>query len=175
MSYFEDEGPYDPQEQRFDTSKRIKWFLPIDGPTLKEIRDTLQVNLTTLDGSGYEQLANDPITLVDVLYIICREQCERLQISDRDFGRRMAGETIDRATNALIEAIANFFPQSRRALIKAFAAKNRKVIDLAVKKLDDPQVEDALEKSLTAQMLKRLHLSNGVTSTPESSTFTQED
>jgi hypothetical protein len=60
----------------------------------------------------------DECLLVDVIYLLCRDQCEQRKLSDEDFGRAMSGEAIDGACKALLEGLADFFrdPVKRRVL-----------------------------------------------------------
>ena len=96
------------------------WRIVINVGVVKRVRDTLGVDLMDLlaRGEGEEErllvrLMIDPVLLCDVIYCVCREQADERGASDEDFGRAMAGDAIDAATQALLEEIVAFFPNAR--------------------------------------------------------------
>ena len=80
---------------KFTDSKGRKWVASIDVPTVKELKAELGVDLLELlDGKAdvLQKLIDNPVLFVDALYIICREQCEKVKVTDIDFGRGLVGE-----------------------------------------------------------------------------------
>jgi hypothetical protein len=51
------------------------------------------------------RLSTDPLLLGDVLFAICKPQADQQQITDEAFGEGLAGNSIDDATGALLEAL----------------------------------------------------------------------
>ena len=64
----------------------------------------------------------DPFALADFLYIAVEPQAEERGISSKEFGYRLAGDTIAQAKAALVEEYTGFFPnESQRAKVRALA------------------------------------------------------
>lgn len=146
---------------KFKDSNGRSWVASLDVPTVKEIKAELGVDLLELlDGNAdvLQRLIDNPVLLVDTLYIVCRQQCEKARVSDVDFGRGLVGEGIDNAAGAFMVGLANFFPKGRRAIVvgvikklnesqdritaKTLAALESEKLTQAI----DTQVDKAMEK-----------------------------
>jgi len=130
------------------------WAVRIDVGAVKQVRDTLDVDLMdTVEGKLLEQLATDPVLLVDVLYVLCREQADAQSVSDVDFGRAIAGDVIDSAVDAFLEALVGFFPSRRRQLLAKARDKYRTleklVLDEAERRLDSDELEKRLRREMS--------------------------
>lgn len=132
-----------------------EWTLVLDAPTIRAVRNECGgLDLVDLSGEACEKLAADPCLLVEVLWVLCRDKSGGIDAAA--FGRRLVGDAIERATTALLEAIADFFPKRRRELARALASKNREIRDLglerALAKLNDPALAKRLTAALEAKM-----------------------
>jgi len=145
------------------------WIVNVNVGTIKRVRALCDVDIANIISieSGQkpkiallEQLANDPVLLVDVLYAVCKEEADTKNISDEDFGRSMAGDAIEHATSALLDEIIDFFPETKRKVFRRildatrrFEAKTRETLSmlLADPKLDS-QIDAALEKLTTSSL-----------------------
>lgn len=154
------------------------WNLALDIYTVKKVRDVLHVDLLDLGadrdkpGEGVlNRLIVDPVLLVDVVFVVCQDQAEKLDVTDEQFGRAMAGDAIDAATKALLEEIADFIPSPRdRARARKVIAAIWKMIDRAQDLLDAKAEKDL--PAAAAALLKTLGESS--TSSPASSESTPE-
>ena len=68
------------------------WSLTLNVWTVKKVRDLLAVDLLDLGESGNKpgllvRLISDPVLLVDVLYVVCKDQADAAGITDEQFGR----------------------------------------------------------------------------------------
>ena len=115
--------------QKFvDRAGRIG-IVDIDNTTLRRVKTLTGVHLLeAIDGDLITRLSTDPLLLGDVLYAICKPQADQPQITDEAFGEGLAGNSIDDATGALLEALINYFPESRRRLLRK-AAEKQKLIE----------------------------------------------
>jgi hypothetical protein len=112
-----------------------------------------------------------------VLFAICKPQADQQQITDEAFGEGLAGNSIDDATGALLEALINYFPESRRRLLRKAAEKQKaaesKLMIAAEKRLDDPRFQaflDDLEKKTAEEFDRKLQtLSDSSSDLPASS------
>lgn len=108
-----------------DTAGR-NWQVAINVGSIKRVRDQAEIDLTTvLDPKAnlLERLSNDPVLLVDVLWILVAPQAEKLGVSDEQFGEGLGGDALEAATTAFLEALADFFPSGRRRVLRDLIAK----------------------------------------------------
>jgi hypothetical protein len=164
--------------QKFvDRAGRI-WIVDIDNTTLRRVKTLTGVHLLeAIDGDLITRLSTDPLLLGDVLFAICKPQADQQQITDEAFGEGLAGNSIDDATGALLEALINYFPESRRRLLRKAAEKQKaaesKLMIAAEKRLDDPRFQaflDDLEKKTAEEFDRKLQtLSDSSSDLPASS------
>lgn len=162
------------------TLQAREWALVITVETLRRVKALCSVDLLDVvkpprppERSLLERLVDDPVMLADVLYAVCRPECEARGVTDEQFGRLLVGDVIDLATAALLEELADFFPQSRRAVLKKALAKmhafEERITAAALARLDDP----ALDAELDAVLRRALGDSGGSSpSSPASSAST---
>ncbi len=134
-----------------------EWHLALDAPMIRTIRKECEgIDLGDPQGKAYDRMVADPVLLVDVLWVLCREQASAAGVTDVQFGRALIGDTIEAATDAMLEVIADFFPPQSRALLQAMAAKSAKVramgMERALAKINDPALEENLLKLLDERM-----------------------
>lgn len=121
------------------------WDVVVHVLAVKRVRAALGVDLYRLvdDGlKGLGELLADPVLLVDVLYVLCREAAEAAGVSDEDFGRSLAGDALERAAQAFLEALTDFFPDRRaRQALRTVTRKGRemreRMLDVLEAKLDE--------------------------------------
>ena len=156
----------------FEDKSGAKWELEVTVGVVKRVRAVLNIDLAKLDETLYERLADDPVLLVDLLWVLCEKQAQGRQISDEQFGEGLAGDSIEAATTALLEAVADFFPGPRRSLFQKVISKTATIEQtaskLAIAKLDDPRLEKAMQERLNAEFEKALTQLSSATSSPES-------
>jgi len=127
------------------------WTITLNVYAVKKVRDLLNVDLLDLGGDQAEtgngllyRLIADPVLLVDVLYVICKDQADGASVTDEQFGRAMAGDVIDAATRAFLEELADFTPSPRDR------ARARKVIDATWKLID--RAQDVLDAKADVEL-----------------------
>jgi peptide subunit release factor RF-3 len=129
----------------------------VDVGAVKRVRSALGVDLMQVaekkDAEGgrepgvLERLASDPVLLVDVIYVLCRDQANALGVTDEDFGAAMAGDAIEHAVKAMLGAIVDFFPNPReRAALKRLLEAADQEADRARSKME-ALVEEKLAPS----------------------------
>lgn len=101
------------------------WTVRVDVAVIKRVRDTLATNIVDLSpAGGFAKLSDDVVLLVDVLYVLVRDQAAAANVTDEEFGRGLAGDALDQASKALLAELAAFFPNrlQREALLRLQAA-----------------------------------------------------
>lgn len=99
------------------------WEIAVNVGGAKAVRELLSVDLFRLHSTEAERVFSDPCLLVDVLYVLCKDQCQIRKLDAEDFGRQMLGDAIEDGANALLGAVADFFPSQRRGLLAKQMAK----------------------------------------------------
>lgn len=153
-----------------------EWALTLNVASARRIRDLAEVDLLHIDGDVLQRLADDPAGLADVLCALCRPQIEAAGLDDERFAEGLAGDAIDRATEALLQELVAFFPQPRRGLMEKALAKLERLRGMtaaaAERALDGETLENVVkeelgnaEAELEAELRARLRASPGASST----------
>ena len=141
--------------QTFRDNAGRTWAVSVDVAAIKRVRALAGFDLLSImDGKAADRLIADPVLLCDVLCAVCRPEAERLGVTDEDFGRAMAGDAIDHATQALLEELVSFRPNPRdrkrlRKFVTTMWTTMEKARDVLERKLDE-RLEDASRQALTA-------------------------
>ncbi|MBQ6473453.1 MAG: hypothetical protein IJJ33_15815 [Victivallales bacterium] len=69
----------------------------------------------------------DPCLLCDILYAIHQPEAGKLGITDTQFGEALAGDSIEEATDALMNELIDFFPNRQRRELLTQAMKQAKL------------------------------------------------
>ena len=140
----------------FSDTKNRKWVLKMTVGKVRQIRETLGVDIThAIDPtkSVVDDIANDPVLMFDIIYLCCLEQMESTKVSGEDLADAISGDTIEDAAKALIDAIIDFFPRSKTEVIReSLALKDKMVMRIKRKSLDsmknlsDDELDQAVVK-----------------------------
>jgi hypothetical protein len=120
--------------KQFKDSQGREWTIDVTIGQIKRVRDLVKVNLYALFQEEAKRLFSDPVLLVDTLYVLCQQQAEARKMSDEDFGRIFEGDVLEAAANALLEAVLDFFPSSRRTILRATVDKSNELASQAMTK-----------------------------------------
>lgn len=131
-----------------------EWTIRINVAQVKRLRAALGVDLLSLheDGcKGFTALMSDLVLLVDVLYVLCRDEATQRCVSDEDFGAGLAGESLEQATVAFLAELTDFFPDARaRAALKTVVEKSNllkaKLLDLTEAELEAMDLDSEAKK-----------------------------
>jgi hypothetical protein len=139
------------------------WSLAIHVDAAKRVRDLAKIDIMELieaadqpqDGPRrrplLERILRDPIVLCDLLYAAVKPEADKLGITDQDFGRAMGGGAIAAARQALVEELADFFPEEapviRRQAEKLQAAYRNLVRKLEIQ-IDGMDLDQTVEAAL---------------------------
>ena len=127
------------------------WTIQVNVDALKRVKSLLDgVDLMeAVDGKLLQRMLDEPVLLCDVIYALCKPQADAAGVTDEDFGRAMAGDAIDNATQALLEELVDFFPQRRRALLTKVLDKLKKLDSLALATVTDRIEKIDLDKVMS--------------------------
>lgn len=135
-----------------------EWMVRVDVPAVKRLREH-GLDILGIFDDGFKpiaELADDPCRLVDSLWIVCQEQAEKDGIGEEAFARRLFGDAIGDALNALVEAVADFFPNpKRRDALKAALRKIREaeatMIEMGAAQVGDLDAKKIADEVVSAR------------------------
>ncbi|RIK72124.1 MAG: hypothetical protein DCC68_26760 [Planctomycetota bacterium] len=139
-----------------DTNGR-EWLVTLNVAQVKRVRERLGVNLADLqEGNLLTRLA-DPVTLVDVLFVLVQPQADENSVTDEQFAASLGGDTLSSASTALLEALCDFFPQPTRLMLRKVLAQTQARQADAVTKIEtegDELIRTALDKAMKVKTLQ---------------------
>lgn len=142
-----------------------EWCVRIDVQAMRDVRGALGLNLFALVEHGFKgfgELLADPIALVDVLYVLCRDQCAKRELKDEDFGRAFAGDVLENAAEAFTQAYIDFFPKPEiRTNLRKLTDKSKQASRVALSRLEKEVTAIDAEKLMNELIDGRLATSRG--------------
>lgn len=143
--------------QKFIDRRGRVWIVDIDNTTLRRVKALTDVRLLdAIDGDLITQLSSDPLLLGDVLFAICKPQADQQDVGDEAFAEGLAGDAIDEACKAVVDALVAYFPESRRRLLRKAADKQRLIetrgLEAIERRLDDPKLVDTILSELEQKL-----------------------
>lgn len=127
------------------------WTVNINVDAIKRVRAACKINLWTIVDNK-ENLAqlNDPVTLVDVIFVVCSDEATARTVDDVAFAKALGGDALEAATNALMEALVDFFPKARRMLLSKVLEKGRALETIILKRAETSLENGDLEAEAQA-------------------------
>ena len=164
--------------QKFIDRRGRVWIVDIDNTTLRRVKALTDVRLLdAVEGDLVTQLSSDPLLLGDVLFAICKPQADQQDVDDESFAEGLAGDSIDEACKALVDALVAYFPESRRRLLRKAADKQKQIekrgLAAIEKRLDDPNLVDRIVEDLERKLAVP-KLNDSLSDSPESSESTPD-
>lgn len=168
------EKPQEPSARSYVDANNNKWTLPINVTTLRRVLDEEKLDLTRSDsGDAMLRLHDEPLLLSRVLYLLLAEEIERRGISPEDFANGLHGESLEKAADALMEGVMDFFPPSKRAAVRTHVRRTKevqaKLARRAVAKMESPELEALAEQAVDRAIAETFRLiGSSSTTMPES-------
>lgn len=168
----------------FTDNKSREWNITLDALLIYKIREEcdpkfLSGDFSDTETSTFDRLRNDPALLCRVLYILCESQRTERGIDERDFYLHVIGDAIDRATEAMLLAIANFSPRRTREVMEVFAKQDemrQKALTKVTEKFSNPELAAQVEAEMERQIEESFSLLTtrltSVANSPDSSEST---
>ncbi len=120
----------------FKDSIGREWSIVVNVGTAKAVKDLTTINLFDVyNKEECMRLFSDPVLLVNVLYVLCKKQCEERKLTDEQFGEGLVGDAIEEAATVLLEEVANFFPSRRRKILETLLTKSKEATAAVEKEL----------------------------------------
>lgn len=101
------------------------WGIEVDFVALRRIeQETGYQVLRMFVPEEMERLASDPMLLVTVICSACSPQIQERELSEDQFLQRLSGDNFQDAVDALENAVIDFMPEKKKALIREVKATN---------------------------------------------------
>ncbi len=145
----------------FSDAAGVDWQLRVTVGAINRVRESTGVELDKCledNMAVLHEMLVDICKVVDVVYSICRQQAVERNVSAEEFGERMVGDSVTKATDALIESLIDFFPKRQSEILKATMRKMKTVEDALAQKtmkliqeFDDVDVDQLLNSVTSSQ------------------------
>jgi hypothetical protein len=163
---------------KFLDAENRSWEPEVNVVTIGRVRSALGINLLELilPNSTLADRLTDPCLLVDVLYLLCKDQADRLGVDDAAFGKAMTPDGIEDAWGTVLEGVVSFSPRGlrpahQRVLEKAKAyqkAAAEKIKTLVAGTEFDAMLDQAMERLSSQPQTSQTESTGDVSSLPES-------
>ena len=113
---------------KFKDAEKRSWSLKVTVGSLKKVKEDTDIDLGFIVSGKLQKLQDileDPFSLAAVLYSLCEDQAEEREISPDDFAGMLFGETFEKAVEALIDSIVDFYPRQKSQVLRDALAKER--------------------------------------------------
>ena len=100
----------------------------------------------------FDRAAEFRVFKVDLLYVVCLPDADKRGVADVEFAERLEGDALYAASEAFLEALADFFQKLRRTHVVRAIEKQREVVAKAVQMAE--QTIDFLVNRLNSERLR---------------------
>lgn len=113
------------------------------------------------DVSLLEKISGDAIFLFNIIYVLCEKQCNEAKISQEDFAECFDADTIESATDALVDEIINFSRPAKRKVLMQLRRISQEFSEKAGKKLDEMLTDPAFQQAIEEEIQKTITTEKG--------------
>jgi hypothetical protein len=146
----------------FKDNNDREWSINLDAPLIDIIRGDCDPRFMLNDSeedSTYGRLQVDPYLLCRVIFLLTKDERVQRNVADKDFYASLKGDAIDRATDALLQAILGFTPKRTREMLRTFAEQSQLAQEMATEQalaiLRNPRFVELAANELTAEMRRK--------------------
>ena len=142
------------------------WDLDLNIGAAMRLKSRLEIdieNAVTLDKANnpedvslLEKIAQDSILLFNIIFVLCETQVRERNLTPEQFAERFTGDTIEAATDALLDEIVNFSRPAKRKVLQQLRRIGMEYADKAGKELDKILADPEFSKTITAEIEKQL-------------------
>ena len=164
---------------KFADKENRSWEPEVNVVTIGRVRDSLGINLLELllpENTLADRLT-DLCLLVDILYLLCRDQAAAAGVNDLAFGRAMTSDGIEDGWAAVLEGVVLFSPRGLRPAHQKVLKKAKQYQAAAAEKIKtlmagpefDAMVDREIEKRLNPREKSPTESTGDASSLPEPS------
>lgn len=117
----------------FNDNTGQAWSIEITVNDGRRVRQALGVDLFDVGPEGpLARCRTDVILLVDLLSVILTPEINRRELTAEQFAAVLVGDALDRATEALLWGVIDFFPQEKRTVLQRAMEKTTSLMSLTI-------------------------------------------
>ncbi len=147
---------------KFSDNSGQAWPFEFDCFLLDRVEKEAQVDLADLSAGGLLAVERDVKALGRVLVVVCDEQCKERGTSPAAFIKQIRKDAITRARKAVMEALADFFPESEWSEMQSSLEKRRKEPEMTPEQMQlaagflkmDPEVQKDIMSIVQQEMVE---------------------
>ena len=133
----------------FLTLKKIRTALSLPAGEPLDLLNIVKLKSDgTIDSSLLETLAGNSFLLIEMLYIMLRDQLDAKKIAEEDFYKMLSADDIERAVDLLMEELLDFFPEAKGRVLRRFWEAVKRIEEEARENLDMMLEDEGLEKKI---------------------------
>lgn len=118
---------------RFTDKTGREWIIDLDVGTCREVLKLTGIDLANFhDGKSLQALWSNDEKLVDVLWVLVKDQAGKLDVDEVAFAKRLNGDVLASGLEAIQQAILGFTRPDRRELVRQIMDKTAKLTDKMV-------------------------------------------
>lgn len=123
---------------------------------VKQVKESVGIDLLSVfDKPDEMDKVNDPMNMVDIIYVLCKDQIARTHSNAENvevaFGESLDGDSLETASNAFMRALVDFFPQKKKKHLKKMLDRTEELMtqqdEKIAKKIDEAIENMTLEES----------------------------
>ena len=144
---------------KFLDAENRSWEPEVNVVTIGRVRTALKINLLELllPGSTLADQLSDPCLLVDILFLLCKDQADKLGIDDVAFGKAMTPDGIEDGWSSALEGVVLFSPRGLRPAHQKVLLKAKQYQAAAAEKIKTLVAGTEFEAMLDRELQKRLN------------------
>ena len=129
--------------QNFTDDTGRQWTVRVTVETVRRIREQAGVNVIDVfsDVDLLQKLMfTDHVLVADCLYAAIRPDADKINITKLQFAESLSGDSLESASAAFLDALANFFPKAQRDALTRVLKKSRAAVTEAAQNLEPESV-----------------------------------
>ncbi len=139
---------------KFSDHLGLDWTLEFDCFLLDRVEQEANVDLADVSAAGLLAIERDVKALGRVLAVVCSEQIKERGKSTAEFIKQIRKNAITRAREAVMEALADFFPESEWSAMLSSLTKLKEETDKMSELKALTPAFNVLPKELQAQLFR---------------------
>lgn len=120
---------------KFTDASGNEWSIEFDCFVLDKVRKESEVDLAEVSAGGLLAVERDVTALGRVLVVAVEEQRSQRGMSPRDFLKVIRGDALSRAREAVLDALADFFPASEWSVMQSNLTTRKNQPDITPEQL----------------------------------------
>lgn len=146
---------------KFTDALGQEWTLEFDGFLLDRIANEAKIDLADLTATGLLAVERDAKALVRVLSVACDEQLKARRKPAAEFQKQIRKDAITRSRAALMEALADFFPENEWSAMRSSLTTRKSQPEMTPEQLQlaagflkmDPEVQKDVMSLIQQEMM----------------------